>query len=209
VKTNYILIDFENVQPGQFYAPSGYPIRVIVFVGEKQTKISMDLAESLQKMGSNAEYVRISGSGQNALDFHLAYWIGRLAEREPDAFFHIISKDKGFDPLVKHLKSNKILAQRVAQVTDIHVLNGIGKKSTSERVDHVVASLRTRGNSVPRKRETLANTIKAIFANSITAEDVAKVIQSLESKKVVQINENKVSYHFPNDGQKVDVVKVG
>jgi len=209
VKTNYILIDFENVQPGQFYAPNDFPIRVLIFVGENQTKISLDLAESLQKMGSKAEYIRISGSGQNALDFHLAYWVGRLAEREPDAYFHIISKDKGFDPLIKHLKSNKILAQRVAQVADIHVLNGCAKKSTSERVDHVVAFLRSRGNSVPRKRETLSNTIKAIFANLITAEDIAKVVQSMETKKIVTIKDNKVTYHFPDEGQKVSVVRVG
>lgn len=169
----------------------------------------MDLAESLQKLGDHAEYIRISGSGQNALDFHLAYWIGRLAERDPDAYFHIVSKDKGFDPLVKHLKANKILAQRVAQVGDIHVLNGITKKTTSERVDHVVASLRTRGNSVPRKRETLANTIKAIFANAITAEEIQKVIQLLEGKKMIQIKDNKVTYHFPDDGKAMEVVKVG
>lgn len=34
----------------------------------------------------------------------IAYYIGRLAADEPGAAFNIISKDKGFDPLVRHLR---------------------------------------------------------------------------------------------------------
>jgi len=51
-------------------------------------------------MGERAEYVRISGNGSNALDFHIAFYIGQLAAHEPDAYFHIISKVTGFDPLI-------------------------------------------------------------------------------------------------------------
>ncbi|MEX2579214.1 MAG: PIN domain-containing protein [Verrucomicrobiales bacterium] len=107
MKTNYILIDFENVQPATLFRPPDFPIRIIVFVGEKQQKIPLDLASALQVLGTNAEYIRISGQGQNALDFHLAFWIGRLAERDSQSYFHIVSRDKGFDPLIAHLKTQR------------------------------------------------------------------------------------------------------
>src|SRR6185369_15922217 len=64
-------------------------------------------------------YVQISSHGPSALDFHIAYYIGRLAAAHPDAYFHIISKDKGFDPLINHLKDQKIFCCRSASVLEI------------------------------------------------------------------------------------------
>jgi hypothetical protein len=95
LKNNYILIDYENVQPKNLAILNGHPVKVIVFVGANQAKVPFDLASSLQALGSNAEYVKIRGNGSNALDFHIAFYIGQLAERDPYAYFHIISKDTG------------------------------------------------------------------------------------------------------------------
>jgi hypothetical protein len=76
---------------------------VFVFVGASQTKISYDLAAAMQKPGENGDYVKISGNGKNALDFYLAYYVGELATNDPEVYFHVISKDTGFDHLIKHL----------------------------------------------------------------------------------------------------------
>jgi hypothetical protein len=70
-------------------------VRVIVFVGPLQTKIAFEKAAALQRMGANAEYVRLSGGGANALDFHIAYYLGQLTAKDPTAYFHFISKDTG------------------------------------------------------------------------------------------------------------------
>ncbi|MCY1388718.1 PIN domain protein [compost metagenome] len=67
---------------------------------------------AIQRFGDRADYIQLDTPGQNALDFHVAYYLGRLAVEEPDAFFHIISRDKGFDPLIKHLKGKSIFAAR-------------------------------------------------------------------------------------------------
>ena len=64
----------------------------------------LSLAAALQTLGSSAEYVTLETTGANALDFHIAYYIGVLSSQDPSAFFHVISKDTGFDPLIKHLK---------------------------------------------------------------------------------------------------------
>lgn len=99
MKTNYVLIDYENVQPDAIATLDQEHFKVVIFVGSNQTKVTFDVASSLQRMAERAEYVKISGNGSNALDFHIAYYIGHLASREPDAYFHIVSQDGGFDPL--------------------------------------------------------------------------------------------------------------
>lgn len=60
VKTNYILIDFENVQPTNLKvlnghaAKSDYRFKAIVFVGASQTKLPFDLVSAMQEMGTDA-----------------------------------------------------------------------------------------------------------------------------------------------------------
>jgi PIN domain len=116
---HYVLVDFENVQPRNVGLLRGGPFRIKVFVGASQSKVSFDTAQVLQSFGPDADYVQISGNGPNALDFHIAYYIGHLAATHPEASFHIISKDTGFDPLIKHLKSRGIECRRSAAIADI------------------------------------------------------------------------------------------
>ena len=119
MRTNYVLIDYENVQPEGLSILDIEHFKVIVFVGASQTKLSFETASALQRMGSKAEYIKIAGSGSNALDFHIAFYIGQLATQDPTAYFHIISKDTGFDPLIQHLKTKKIFAARSRDVSEI------------------------------------------------------------------------------------------
>jgi len=42
----------------------------------------------------------------------LAYYVGRAAVNDPHGFFHIISKDAGYDPLIEHLRSRHVRAYR-------------------------------------------------------------------------------------------------
>ena len=105
---NYVLIDLENTQPEHLSVLAGQNFRVLVFVGQNQSKISFDLVSAIQHLGKNAEYIKIQGNGPNALDFHIAFYIGQFSTENSDSHFHIISKDKGFDPLIKHLESKKI-----------------------------------------------------------------------------------------------------
>lgn len=78
MKNNYILIDFENVQPMSLKILHGHPIRVLLFVGTNQTKVPIDLVTEMQALGDKARYVQIEGNGRNALDFHLAFYAGQL-----------------------------------------------------------------------------------------------------------------------------------
>ena len=141
MRTNYVLIDFENVQPQSLEQLEHDHFKLLVFVGASQTKLPFEVAASLQRLGARAEYIKISGNGTNALDFHIAYYIGRLAAEDPSAYFHIVSKDKGFGPLVEHLKSGKISADRVKSIADIPLVKASNSKSPADRLEVVLARL--------------------------------------------------------------------
>lgn len=122
MRTNYVLIDYENVQPEIMAELDKEHFKVIVFVGASQAKVTFEVASVLQRMGSRAEYIKISNNGSNALDFHIAFYIGQISVKEPDAFFHIVSKDTGFDPLIAHLKGRKIFSSRSKEVSEIPII---------------------------------------------------------------------------------------
>ncbi len=198
MKTNYILIDYENVQPHNIDILNGHPFKVVVFVGANQTKIPFELASALQKLGEQAEYVKIGGNGQNALDFHIAFYIGQIAERDPNSYFHIISKDTGFDPLIKHLKANKILAQRETDLAEIPLLKISNATSLDEKIAAIIENLSGRGQSKPRKVKTLRNTINSLFMKKLEEKKLSELIEQLTRRGCIVVNQNgNVSYKLP------------
>lgn len=194
VRKNYIFIDYENVQPFSLDLPKDYPFKVIVFVGANQTKIPIELVTSMQELGNNAKYVKIVGNGKNALDFHITFYLGRLFEKDPAGYFHIVSKDSGFDVLIKHLRGKKVLIQRYNQIGDIPALKISTSKTLDEKVQIIVDYLIKRGNAKPRKVETLSNTINSLFMKALTKEELEQLIGKLEKKNLITIEETKVHY---------------
>lgn len=197
MRTNYVLIDYENVQPSALSVLEKEHFKVIVFVGSNQAKITFDVAAQLQRLGSSASYIKISGNGPNALDFHIAYYIGHLAATEPDAYFHIISKDTGFDPLIAHLKAKKILACRSQDITDMPIVKAANSKIPSEKIAVVVANLKQRGASKPRTVKTLSSTISSLFQKALAEEELAALLKLMEKQGLVIINDTKVTYSLP------------
>ncbi len=194
MKTNFVLVDFENIQPKNLHLLKGGPFKIKVFLGVNQARIPVEMARALQAFGADAEYVQIDGNGSNALDFHIAFYIGRLAIEFPDAYFHVISKDKGFDPLIKHLKTQKIFCQRSMSVEDIPLIKISNTKSDQEKVAAVIDNLEKRKASKPRTLKTLRSTINSLFENRLPDEELDGVINHLLQCRAITINEGKVTY---------------
>lgn len=194
MKNNYILVDLENVQPTNLDTLSGRNFKVIVFVGANQAKLSFELAVAMQALGSNAAYIKIDGNGPNALDFHIAFYMGKIAEKDNNAYFHIISKDTGFDPLIKHLRDSKILAQRVADITEIASLQSVSQQSPEARISAVVAKLKAMGDNKPRKVQGLENTINALFFKKLSESELTSLIKIMHAKKLITTDGEKIIY---------------
>ena len=195
--TNYILIDYENVQPRNLELLKKHPFQVLVFVGENQAKVPFALAHAMQDMGERGRYIKISGNGPSALDFHIAYYIGQMATQDSEGYFHIISKDHGFDPLVRHLKNKHLKVMRHKDLAEIPIIRASNTVSSEEKIELIVSNLRGRGTAKPRKEKTLANTIDSLFTKSLGAEQCLGLIKEMEKRGHITIKEGNVSYKLP------------
>lgn len=116
MKTSYVLIDFENVHVKSLALLKGDHFRVKVFLGPKNAKLPVELVLAMHELGKSADYIQLGVSGANALDFHITYYLGKLTAQDPEADFHIISKDTGFDSLIKHLLNKGIHCKRAPSI---------------------------------------------------------------------------------------------
>lgn len=196
--TNYVLIDFENVQPKNLSILAAHPFKVFVFIGASQTKVPRHVAVAMQALGDRAQYVEIDGNGPNALDFHIAYYIGELAAADPTGSYHIISKDRGFDPLIRHLKGKNIQVRRESDLAEIPNLRIPKKAKKDDKIDAIVKNLVGRGQSRPRKVKTLQNTISHLVSENLTEAELAALIGELQKRKLIVINDGNVKYKLPN-----------
>jgi len=196
MRINYVLIDFENVQPESLAGLQQDHFKVLVFVGANQTKIPFKVAQAMQAMGAKAEYVKIAGNGSNALDFHIAFYIGQLAAADPTAFFHIISKDTGFDPLIAHLKAKKILAARETSIRDIPLIKTAVTKTPAERLQIVLEKLRMPKATKPRTLKTLASHIKSQFQKQLSDADVSDLIDAMSKSGHITVTDTKIAYNL-------------
>ena len=195
---NYVLIDFENVQPKNLNILAAHPFKVLVFIGASQTKLPRHVVVAMQELGDRAKYIEIDGNGPNALDFHIAYYIGVLAAADPDGSFHIISKDRGFDPLIRHLKGKDVRVQRESDLAEIPNLRIPKKAKKDDKIDAIVKNLVNRGQSRPRKIKTLQNVIKNLVAENLDEAGLAALVDELQKRKLIVVNKGNIKYTLPS-----------
>jgi PIN domain len=193
-----VLIDCENVQPDDLGLLKDGLFRVKLFLGQNQTKIPVEWATALQLL-PDVEYIRIVGTGRNALDFHIAFYLGELSQREPKGAFHIISKDKGFDPLIKHLSGKGVRIERNASIGAIQSFSRKKLPSTLEaRIDAVVANLTGRKSAKPKKLKTLRGTIEAHFNREISEQGLCALVDELKRRGFIKVDGDKITYRMPS-----------
>lgn len=193
---NYLLIDFENVQPETISLLDGLEFTILLFIGAHQSKIPIVLATQLQQLGERARYIRMEGNGPNALDFHIAFMLGELARADPEGYFHIISKDTGFDPLIRYARGRRIAVQRSVAIAEIPLLKQHDAKSEPERLPLIVRNLAAHKKARPRKVTTLANSINNLFRKSLSEVEIAGLIAALQQAGHIKIDGQNVLYHL-------------
>jgi PIN domain len=198
-RINYVFVDHENVSLDDVISLDGDHVRLLAFVGATQKKIAVDAVMAIQRMGSRAEYVQMSGTGPNALDFHIAFYIGRLAQQDQKAFFHIVSKDKGFDPLVTHLKSQKILSARSDSIANIPFVKSRVPSNINARNEEYATYLQKPKSTRPTKRKTLRSAISAYFAKAVTDSETDEIISVLVAKRWLRFDGEKTVWSIPSN----------
>lgn len=201
IERHVILIDYENVKPDDLSELHSEQFEAFVFVGKTQGCIPMRFANSLQKMGFRGHYVCVADSGKDALDFHIAFYIGQQVHADPNRQFYIVSNDRGYDPLIKHLKSLRIAARRVKCLSEIFNHKSVPSsstknvKSTEERLAALIDRLSKSESSKPGTERSLRNKIKSDLRFDSDDSDTESVIGELKRRNVIRISDKgKVSY---------------
>ena len=194
LKNRHIYIDFENVQPKELALLKGRDFRVMIFVGATQAKLPTEFAIAVQALGPAAEYVQIAGSGRNALDFHIAYYLGRTSVDTSTGECFVVSKDTGFDPLLRHLKAKGVSCQRVGSIGAIPGLKETATKPDSDPIQRVLANLAKRAAAKPRTVKALRSSIKHLLGTQGTEETVDRLMGELEGLNAIRTADGKVTY---------------
>jgi hypothetical protein len=93
--------------------------RAIIFVGANQNPPRASKKPATAHRFSRVDFLKVSGSGKNALDFHIAFELGRTFETAPDTECFVLSGDKGFDPLLNYLKISGVQCRRIESIEEL------------------------------------------------------------------------------------------
>ncbi len=194
---HHIFIDFENVPSVDLGGLQDNLVKVTLLLGEKQKRLETTLVEQLLQHAANVHFVRLHSSGKNALDFTLAYYVGRAAATDANAHFHIISRDKGFDPLIEHLRNNQVKASRHDAFENLPFLKKLASRpSESNRINDAIDRLRMHSMNRPKRRTTLLSHLRAGF--QLTDQDAEALVNELRLRQYIVIDaKGAVTYQLP------------
>ncbi len=162
VPGTHVLLDYENVQPSESELRALVPDvgQIWVFHGPHQR----DVEKRFESFGTGATAVPISKAGKNALDFHLSFYMGYIASRNPESPMVVVANDKGYEPMLEHARAMGFAVRRQPHGE----LKPPTKKSAAKKVAAKKASA------------------KEVVAKKVAAKKVAA--KKSASKKVVAAN---------------------
>jgi hypothetical protein len=216
MQTHYVLVDFENVHVKSLALLKGGQFHVRIFLGPKNTRLPTDLVLAMKDLGERADYIVLDAGGHNALDFHITYYLGRLSAMDPTASFYIISKDTGFDSLIKHMNKSGIDCARFVAIDELPFIDAksaiavaaaapaarkkpTSKKKVEELTALVLANLSKRKAAAPRTEKTLRSTIKMLIGAQHSEQEISAVFDNLVKKNHVAVDGKRIVYQLPVD----------
>ena len=208
----YVLIDHENVQPADLAGLNADKVCVLVFTGAHQ-KVAISLIEAVQTLGERGRFIRISGSGKNALDFHIAYYLGKLSERDPQASYVLVTADSGYDPLIAHLNAQGIATKRIAALKQtaktgnspvaeptpakkVAATVGPSAVEATSDADKVIRMLAGMPNNLPRNEASLRRMV-GTWLSSKDTNRLDAVVAELKRRTAILMSGNKLAYKLP------------
>jgi hypothetical protein len=182
-----LLIDLENVQKVDLSLVPN-EARVLVFYGVTQKKLPEELVVQAQPLGVRLKWIKISGQGPNALDFHIAFYLGQELAQRPSSDCTIYSRDTGFDPLLRHLQALGHVCRRVQS------LKGALQPRLPD-ADHFIRliTLLKKEKARPARRKGLTGKVKSWFPQ-LTEDMHLALVQRLFDELHVRESEKALTY---------------
>ena len=177
-----LFVDLENVQRVDLsLVPAD--ARVMIFYGITQKKLPEELVVQAQPLGPRLQWIKISGQGPNALDFHIAFYLGQELAHSPTSECAILSRDAGFDPLTRHLQALGRTCRRVTLLKDAF---SVVQPVTNEHFTRLLALLK-KEKVPPVKRKSLAGKVKSWFPRLTECELLALIQRLFDETRVREL----------------------
>jgi hypothetical protein len=220
----YLLVDFENVQP-----PPEDVARVRagdhhlwVFHGPHQNKFDAAMVNAWKPLGDRLQLVQSAKPGKNALDFHIAYYLGVLHERDVIAkrrsMYVVVTGDGGFDVIFTHMRGQGCAVEKAGSIGEALALakrlqapakqapeaNEIATPSAprgtlaEEDVGKIIAALALYSRNRPATRKKLEPYVLSQLNNKVTPAVAQAVVKRLIKRGVVTLAGEKVAYVLPS-----------
>jgi hypothetical protein len=191
-----VFVDFENVHTVDLALIAGQPVHVTLLIGEKQKRLDLALVRQIHRHASQVTLIEVGASGRNALDLVLACHLGKASTQHAKAAFYIVSKDKDFNPLIAHLRTEHLDVSRHEAFTALPFLTTAPKPSeTDDRLTKLIDRLTKKTKARPVRRKTLLSDIHAFYANRLTPAELEEVVATLEERGVIAIDaKGKITY---------------
>ena len=222
---SYLLLDMENLMPS---AEDIHRLKAeckILCFSKAQDKISVGLAMALMALQTDrrCEFILTGATGKNALDFHIAFYLGVLTHLHSGCSAYVISRDSGYDSLIQWINQHTdTTACRISCFDDLPAnvcqpassaphspknapAKEAGGASAVPPVDHrsvlekhvqdAIQTIAKFKQARPRKRKTLINALNASCQPKLSSDMLAEVLQQLVAMKQIAIDGNdNVSY---------------
>lgn len=196
--TKMVLVDYENIQNLDGIDKIA-DCDIKVLVGKNQTKVPIDLVLQTQQLGKSLEWLKVNGQGKNALDFYIAFYMGKYMEAKKYGAYVIVSKDTGYDPLIEHINilAGSKIVRRVTNITQVS--HKQVDKAITPDVKKVIEKLRKiQGNKRPKKRSTLTGFVTSVFANQKSMDEINEIVESMYAQKFISEANSIIKYEIDN-----------
>ena len=109
-----------------------------------------------------------------------------------------MSKDTGFDPLIRHLKTKGVSCQRTGALSESAAAKIPNLSSIGQKIDAIIDNLAKRKTAKPRTLKTPRSSIKALFVNQLSDEELDDLVGELTKRGMVKVSDGKVHYELPS-----------
>ena len=200
--SHHVFVDFENIQAIDLGAIGERSVEVTLLLGKTQKRLEVGLVQQIRQHAAQVRLIEMNASGRNALDFALAYYLGMAAADDPAGSFHIISRDKDFDPLIAHLRRANLKISRhdafsvqAILAEDKPVAVAAKPVDAADKVAITANRLKRSTTNRPARKSTLLSHIKAQFQGQLADNEAGEIVDALAGRGIIGIDaKGKVSY---------------
>ncbi|CAA6827958.1 MAG: Unknown protein [uncultured Thiotrichaceae bacterium] len=175
----WVLVDLENIGSTLKGISLTSYSKIFIFVGARQNTLSLQ-SICIDKL-VDIKILKIKEVSNNNLDFHIAYYLGKFDALHPkDISLVVISNDKGYDNLIRHIKHNGRHCSRIGKAFIP------SQKLNPEAEAIIVKIINTDFSKLPKTEASLKNVIQSRLGGNATKKSIDEIYKMLIKHELIK-----------------------